>query len=194
MSSIFRILGKGIMVILPFALVVWLLYFLFEIINSTWTLLLYTASFMIDRFANEKIEAQFPSILVGIGAIIFMLLIIFYVGYKFEKNQNAIFIKVGEWLLSKIPFIGSIYHTIKDLVTMISGNSKDKYLGVAFIEISNNEIIGFITQEEENYFWVFCPFAPPTSGLLFRIHKDKIRKSSMSVSEGLKKVVSFGVK
>ncbi|STQ86326.1 DUF502 domain-containing protein [Helicobacter muridarum] len=194
MSSIFRILGKGIMVILPFALVVWLLYFLFEIINSTWTLLLYTASFMIDRFANEKIETQFPSILVGIGAIIFMLLIIFYVGYKFEKNQNAIFIKVGEWSLSKIPFIGSIYHTIKDLVTMISGNSKDKYLGVAFIEISNNEIIGFITQEEENYFWVFCPFAPPTSGLLFRIHKDKIRKSNMSVSEGLKKVVSFGVK
>ena len=155
MSSIFRILGKGIMVILPFALVVWLLYFLFEIINSTWTLLLYAASFMIDRFANEKIEAQFPSILVGIGAIIFMLLIIFYVGYKFEKNQNAIFIKVGEWLLSKIPFIGSVYCTIKDLVTMISGNSKDKYLGVAFIEISNSEIIGFITQEEENYFWVF---------------------------------------
>ncbi|RDU71316.1 DUF502 domain-containing protein [Helicobacter aurati] len=194
MSGLFRIFGKGIMVILPFALVIWLLYFLFGVLDSLWTLLSLAVSFAVEMFANEEIDTQFPSILVSCGLLVFMLLMIFYLGYRFEKNQNAIFIKVGEWFVSKIPFIGSVYHTLKDLITMISGNSKEKYLGVAFVEIGNNEIIGFITREEKDYFWVFCPFAPPTSGLLFRIHKDKIKKSDMTVSEGLKKIVSFGVK
>lgn len=194
MSSLFRILGKGIMVILPFALIIWLLYFLFGILDSLWGLILSTVSFAVKIFAHEEIVTEFPSILVSVGLLIFMLLIIFYVGYKFEKNQNAIFIKAGEWIVSKTPFIGSIYHTIKDLVGMIGGNSKDKYLGVAFVSMGENEIIGFITKEEGEYFWVFCPFAPPTSGLLFKIHKDKIKQADMTVSDGLKKIVSFGVK
>ncbi len=194
MSVVFRIFGKGIMVILPFAVIVWLLFFLFGILESIWNLILDIVHFFVTKIANEDFDTTIPSIVVSIGLIFFMLAIIFYIGYKFEKRQNAIFIKLSEWVVSKIPIIGSIYYTIKDLVSMIGGNSKDKYLGVAYVTIGEGEILGFITKEEEEYFWVFCPLTPPTSGLLLRIHKDKIKKSSMSVSDGLKKVVSFGMK
>ncbi len=194
MNGLFRIFGKGVMVILPFTIVVWLLFFLFGILESLWTIILNTVHFIVERIANEEFDTSLPSIFVSILLIVFMILLILYVGYKFEKKQNAIFIKLGEWLFARIPVIGSVYATIKDLVSMIGGNSKDKYLGVAFITIGEGELMGFITKEEGEYFWVFCPLSPPTSGLLLRIHKDKIKKSSMSVSEGLKKVVSFGVK
>ena len=194
MSALFRFLGKGIIVILPFAIVIWLLFFLFGILEGAWKLLLDIVHFFVTRVANEELDTTMPSIAVSIILIFFMFIIILYVGYKFEKRQNAIFIKISEWVVSKIPIIGNIYYTIKDLVNMVGGGSKDKYLGVAYVTIGEGELLGFITKEEGEYFWVFCPLTPPTSGLLLRIHKDKIKKSSMSVSDGLKKVVSFGMK
>lgn len=194
MNAIFRILGKGIMVILPFAVVVWLLFFLFGILEGMWNFILDIVNLIVKKVANENIDTTLPSIVVSIGLILVMFIIILYIGYKFEKCQNALFIKLVEWILSKIPIMGSVYYTIKDLVGMISGNSKDKYLGVAYVSIGDSEILGFITKEEGEYFWVFCPLTPPTSGILLRIHRDKIKKSSMNVSDGLKKVVSFGMK
>lgn len=194
MGVLIRIFGKGILVILPLTIVVWILYFLFGVFNGAWSLLLNGVSSIVQVFANEQFDSKIPSIVVSISLVVVMLFVILYIGYKFEKNQNAIFIKLSEWIVSKIPFVGSVYYTIKDLVAMIGGSSKDKYLGVAFVTIGEGEIMGFITKEEGEYFWVFCPLTPPTSGLLLRIHKDKIKRSEMSVSDGLKKVVSFGVK
>lgn len=191
--SLFRILGKGVIVILPFALVTWLLYFLFDVLHSLWGIISSLAALVLN-LANDEGIRHFPSAIVSTILVLIMLVIIFYVGYRFEKNQKAIFIKVGEWLISKIPLIGSIYHTIKDLISMISGSSRDKYLGVAFVSFGEGELLGFITQEEGEYFWVFCPLSPPTSGLLFRIHKDRLKRAKMSVSEGLRKVVSLGMK
>ena len=44
-------------------------------------------------------------------------------------------------------------------------------------------------------FWVFVPTTPnPTSGLLVRVEKDKIERTDISVADGLKKVVSLGIK
>lgn len=195
MPTLFRIFGKGILVVLPLTIVIWLLYFLFGIFDSIWNIVLSMVRWVVALIVHEAIdEAKIPSIFVSISIIVSIILLISYIGYKFEKNQNAIFIKLSEWIVAKIPFIGSVYYTIKDLVSMIGGNSKDKYLGVAFVTIGEGELMGFITKEEEEFFWVFCPLTPPTSGLLLRIHKDNIKKSSMSVSDGLKKVVSFGVK
>lgn len=194
MNAVFRFLGKGIVVILPFAIIIWLLFFLFGVLEGAWNLILDVVRFFVVSVAKERFDATLPSIAVSIILIIFMFIIILYVGYKFEKRQNAIFIKISEWVVSKIPIIGSVYYTIKDLVGMIGGGSKDKYLGVAYVTFGEGELLGFITKEDDEYFWVFCPLTPPTSGLLLRIHRDKLKKSQMSVSDGLKKVVSFGMK
>ena len=194
MSAFFRIFGKGVLVILPFSIVAWLLVFMFGIFDGAWNLVLNLVRWGAKFFVNEDIDIEIPSMLVSASLILVAIMIVFYVGYRFEKQQNAIFIKLGEWIVSRIPLVGSVYYTIKDLINMIGGGARDKYLGVAFVTIGEGELMGFITKEEEEHFWVFCPLAPPTSGLLLRIHKDKIKKSSMSVSDGLKKLVSFGVK
>lgn len=194
MKALARIFGKGILVVLPFSIIIWLLYFMFGIFDGAWNLVLSFVRWAAKSFANEDFDIEVPSIVVSICIIFFAILLIFSIGYRFEKRQSVIFVKLGEWIVSKIPFIGSVYYTIKDLTNMIGGDSKDKYLGVAFVDIGGGEIMGFITKYEDEYYWVFCPLTPPTSGLLLRIHKDKIKMSNISVSEGLKKLVSFGVK
>nr|WP_237416362.1 DUF502 domain-containing protein [Helicobacter saguini] len=179
---------------MPFCIVAWLLFFLFGMLDGVWNLVLGFVRWAAKHFANEDFDVEIPSIVASSALILLILAVIFFIGYRFEKRQNVIFVKLGEWIISKIPLLGSVYYTIKDLTNMLSGESKDKYLGVAFVELGGGEIMGFITREEGEYFWVFCPLTPPTSGLLLRIHKDKIKKSNMSVSDGLKKLVSFGMK
>lgn len=194
MASLFRIFGKGVLVILPFSIVIWLLVFLFGMLDGVWNLVLNAVRWAVNKFSHEDFDVEVPSIVVSACIVVFALIFILFVGYRFEKQQNVIFVKLGEWIVSKIPVLGSIYYTIKDLTNMVGGGAKDKYLGVAFVDIGGGELLGFITREDGEYFWVFCPLSPPTSGLLLHIHKDKLKKSNMSVSDGLKSLVSFGVK
>lgn len=194
MASFFRIFGKGVLVILPFCIVAWLVFFLFGMFDGIWSAILKAVSAVVKSMVAQDFDVRIPSIVASSLLLLFIILLIFSIGLSFEKRQNAILVKIGEWIIGKIPLLGSVYYTIKDLTNMLSGESKDKYLGVAFVELGGGEVMGFITREDGEYFWVFCPLTPPTSGLLLRIHKDKIQKSNMSVSDGLKKLLSFGVK
>lgn len=192
MKTIVRLFSKGFLVILPFALLMWIVSFLFGILSWGWGHISDAVS-SIFNLPYINLNTEVASIATSIAIVVLILVIITYIGFKIEKKERAFFIALGEFILSKVPILNSIYQTIKDLISMISGASGDKYLGVAYVEFGSGELIGFITKKEGEYYFVFIPFAPPTSGLLVRVHKNNLKKSNMSVSEGLKKVVSFGM-
>lgn len=180
MQLIFRLLGKGLLVILPFVILAWILSFVYGILS-------HLVQFVFNTTSNS----------IGVTSIVLvvMFLALIYAGYLLEKNREFILLKISEFIIAKIPGISAVYAVLKDMVKMFSGSGGDNYLGVAFVSLAGNDVIGFITKEEEECFWVFVPTTPnPTSGILLRVPKDKIRKTDMSVSDGLKKVVSLGIK
>ncbi|MCE3039149.1 DUF502 domain-containing protein [Helicobacter anatolicus] len=180
MKWIFRLLGKGILVILPFVILIWILSFVFSIVN-------YIVQFVFNTTSNSVLGTSI--------VLVVMFLTLIYAGYLLEKNREFLLLKISEFVIEKIPGIGAVYAVLKDMVKMFSGSGGQSYLGVAFVSLAGNDVIGFITKEEEEFFWVFVPTTPnPTSGILLRVPKDKIRKTDMSVSDGLKKVVSLGIK
>lgn len=180
MQGIFRLLGKGLLVILPFLILVWILSFFYGIIQ-------HLVQFVFNTTAN--------SIFATSVIFVIIFLIVLYAGYLFEKKREFILLKISEIFIAKIPGVGSIYGVLKDMVKMFSGSGSESYLGVAMVDLAGNDVIGFMTKEEEDFFWVFVPTTPnPTSGILLRVPKDKVRKTDMSVSDGLKKVVSLGIK
>ncbi len=180
MQGIFRLLGKGILAILPLVILGWILSFFYGVIK-------HIVQFVFSTTANSFFATS------AIFSIMILLLI--YAGYVLEKNREFILLKMSDFLIAKIPGIGSIYAVLKDMVKMFSGSGGETYLGVAMVDFSGSEVIGFITKEEEEYYWIFVPTTPnPTSGILLHIPKHQIKKTSMSVSDGLKKVVSLGIK
>lgn len=193
MKVLFRFFGKGILISLPFLIVFWIISFLFGVVKHIWIFILDKFVLLFDATTNNSTKAYYSGVSASLFIIIFIIGILIYIGYKFEKQEKSIFIKIGEFVVSKIPFLGTVYHTIKDMISMLSGSDKDKYLGVAFIKFGNGEIMGFITRQEEEYYWVFVPLTPPTTGFILKVHNSELNKSDISVNDGLKKVLSFGM-
>lgn len=183
-SAFFTLVGKGLLALAPIIILLWLLKFAYDFIAH-----------IIGAIFDTTEHNMFATIMI----LAILLGILLYSGHLLEKKKDFILLKISEFFIGKIPFVASIYNVIKDMVKMFSGGNDKQYLGVGYIRLGDQEVVGFITKEEQNdegeFLWVFVPTTPnPTSGFLFRVPKDKVKRSDLSVAEGFKKVVSLGIK
>lgn len=107
-------------------------------------------------------------------------------------------------LLKRIPFVGSLYSTIKQVVSTIvssEGKSFRKVLlieyprkglwSIAFLTNSSNERFNRLTHER--MLTVFVPTTPnPTSGFLIIVPESQAKEVHMTVEEAFKIIVSLG--
>ena len=111
-----------------------------------------------------------------------------------------------EWLdtaMMKVPMMSKFYGAIKQVNEAFSGN-KNSFKTVVLVEFPREGIysVGFLTSDrhaevnhktKEQVVAVFIPTTPnPTSGFLVLIPEEKITKLDMSVSDGIKYIVSLG--
>ena len=157
MHTLFRLLGKGVLVLLPIIILIWLLSFIFDFIK---------------RFVEIIFNTTANSMSATTGILIATVLLLIYAGYLFEKNKEFLLVKISEFIIGKIPGVATIYTVLKDIIKMFSGNGSEGYLGVTYVNLAESRLLGFITKEEGDFYWVFVPTTPnPTSGILLKIKK-----------------------
>jgi uncharacterized membrane protein len=115
-------------------------------------------------------------------------------------------IRIIEWLdkaMMQVPVLNKFYGAIKQVNDAFSG-SKNSFKTVVLVEFPREGIfsVGFLTSDDnpeanlktgEKLVSVFIPTTPnPTSGFLVLVPADKVTKLDMSVSEGVKYIVSLG--
>ncbi|MBX7491396.1 DUF502 domain-containing protein [Helicobacter turcicus] len=180
MDVIISKVSKGIFAILPFLLLFWIFSFVYG----------FCAKIFYSVFGITN-----ANLFITLLIFVLSLALLYYIGHLVDKNKEVLLIKVTEIIIGRIPLVKSIYSGIKEVLNIFSGKNKDGYLGVAYVDVGDIELVGFITKEEENMLWVFVPTTPnPTSGFVLRISKEKVRISDLTVSEGFKKIISLGVK
>ena len=180
MNEIISKISKGVFAILPFLLLFWIFSFVYEFCAKIF--------YSIFGITNANLFVTLVIFALSIG-------VLYYIGHLVEKNQESIILKLTEVFIQKIPVVKSVYSGIKEVLNIFSGKNKDGYLGVAYINVGNMELLGFITKEEGEFYWVFVPTTPnPTSGFILKMHKENVKISDLSVSEGFKKLISLGVK
>ncbi|EES90182.1 DUF502 domain-containing protein [Helicobacter canadensis] len=180
MNELISKISKGIFVILPFLLLFWIFSFVYD----------FCAAIFYSIFGITNANLAITLLIFAIS-----LALLYYIGHLVDKNKEFLLIRVTEIIIGKIPVVKSIYSGIKEVLNIFSGKNKEGYLGVAYVDMGNMELMGFITKEDGDHYWVFVPTTPnPTSGFILRIHKDNIRISDLSVSDGFKKIISLGVK
>jgi uncharacterized membrane protein len=114
-------------------------------------------------------------------------------------------IRLWEAVLGRIPFVKSIYSSVKqvsDTLLSDSGNAFRKALLVQFPH-ENSWTIAFLTGSpahdvarhlDEDHVSVYVPTTPnPTSGYFIIVPRSRVRDLDMSVEEALKYIVSMGV-
>ena len=139
----------------------------------------------------------FLGLLIGVLALTFLGFLSNYVLGKF-------FISSTEKILGKVPFINTVYHSVKQIVETFGKENRAVFKSVVLIEYPRPDcyVLGFLTNEASGETIevigkpltnVFVPTTPnPTSGFLLMVPPKDIYPLSMSVGEGMKMLISGG--
>lgn len=189
-----RIFITGLAVIVPIGLTLYILVFLINMMDSLLKVI--------------PVEYQ-PEVLLGfripgMGVIVTVLLILIcgliaksYFGYKVVSS--------GENLVDKVPFVRSIYQSIKQVSDSMFTDRRSAFKKVVLVEFPRKGIytVGFVTgapgQEIQSKIGkvcvsVFLPTTPnPTSGYLVIMPEDDLIQVNISVEEALTYIISVGI-
>ena len=179
---------------MPLGITIWVLHALVSALDQT--LLLIPESW--------RPEALFGFAIPGLGVVL-SFLILLLTGVIAANFVGARLILLWESALVRIPFVKSIYSSVKQVSdTLLSdkGNAFRKALLVEFPH-QNSWTIAFLTGTPapsiaemlpEEHVGVYVPTTPnPTSGYFILVPVSRVRELDMSVDEALKYIISMGV-
>lgn len=127
--------------------------------------------------------------------------IIYLMGLVATNVMGRRLISKGDEMLSRIPLVKSIYLATKQIITALSMSGKESFREVVLTEFPRQGIyaVGFITNETvdesgKEFSIVFIPTTPnPTSGFALVVPRGEVIRTTLTIEEGLKYVVSGGI-
>ena len=177
MKRILRYFLEGLLFIIPLAVSVYLIYFVFT---------------KVDRLLGIGIP--------GVGFLITITLITF-LGFLGSNLLTKSLLGIVDSMFNKLPFVKLIYSSVKDLVGAFVGEKKkfDKPVLVTVSKESDIKIIGFITKESlqnlgiENQVAVYVPQSYNFAGSLIIVPKTQITHINSDSADIMAFIVSGGI-
>lgn len=179
---------RGLATVLPIGLTLYFVYFLAVTAEA----------FVSDALDPLLAPINFPGlgILIGLLAITLVGLIITLPGL------NVVF-RLGDAMVSRIPFVKSVYTTLRDLIEMVTGSDKSGDRGQpVIVNISDGiQLIGLVTEKDSTLgdpsnptSLVYLPMSYQVGGYTVSIEKDRLTPLDMTVEEAMTFVVTAGVR
>ncbi|PJE33586.1 hypothetical protein PSM7751_03981 [Pseudooceanicola marinus] len=187
----------GIVVILPVALTIWLL----------WSLLGWVDGFVLPLVPERFQPEQYIGInLRGVG-IIFFLVFTILIGWIAKGLIGRSLIRYGENVVDRMPFVRSIYSGAKQIAETVFAQSERSFEEACLVQYPRKGIwaIGFVSTEARGevarraetgsqLLSVFVPTTPnPTSGFLLFFPEEDVIKLDMTIEDAAKLVISAGL-
>ena len=187
----------GLIVILPFALTLWLV----------WSVIGWIDGFVLPLVPHELRPEQYIGInLRGVGVII-LLVFILVVGWVARGVIGRAVIRQGEGLVDRMPIVRTIYSGAKQIAETVFAQGDTSFDRACLIEYPRRGIwaLGFISTEargevagsglaDEPLLSVFLPTTPnPTSGFLLFLPESDVVVLEMSIEDAAKLVISAGL-
>ncbi len=174
----------GLVVTVPIGLTIWIFAWLFT---------------QIDQILRQVVKHIFGHEIIGVGFGVIVILVLI-VGAIATNNLGKRIIGWGESLLGKIPITRTIYDGIRQIIQSFSDPSKTGFMQVVMVQYPRKGVytIGFVTNEHidkagKKLVNVFVPNSPnPMTGFLHIFDDVDVIRTSITIEEGLKMVVSAG--
>ena len=178
------IIIAGLVVTVPIGLTIWIFAWLFT---------------QIDQILRQVVKHIFGHEIIGVGFGVIVILVLI-VGAIATNNLGKRIIGWGESLLGKIPISRTIYDGIRQIIQSFSDPSKTGFMQVVMVQYPRKGVytIGFVTNEHidkagKKLVNVFVPNSPnPMTGFLHIFDDVDVIRTSITIEEGLKMVVSAG--
>ena len=176
-------------------------------------------TYMILSFVITRVDKAMEPVIVGIlgpqnlklmdewhipgMGFLFLAIFIFAVGFVGTNFIGKKVVALGEKVLHKIPVVRVIYTSIKKVVDTVSLTDKSTFEKMVLITYPREPLktLGIVCcdtpggiTDGEKMLNVFVPTSPnPTTGFLFMLPEQETQPLTMSVEEGLKMIISFGM-
>ena len=168
----------------PLFLTYFLLKFLFETLDE------------MSKPILNKFGVEVP----GLG-ILLTLVLIFSLGVIVTNFLGKKIFNIGENIVKRVPFVSTIYSTLKQITDTFTKGTSDTFQGAVYIQYPRVGLwtMAFISGESKTndgvpYYHLFVPTTPnPTSGFFLMIPQEDAVPTGMSVEEGLKTIISGGM-
>lgn len=186
---------SGLFVILPLWLTIWVIAIIFRWISAFSMPIL---SPILNIFTSDS---AWILILTKIASFFLTIIIICFIGYFTNKVLGRTIFKYFENIFIKLPFVGSIYLSLKKLFSFFSTKDKNmNFQKVVFIPFPNKDsyCAAFSTGEQiidgVKYITTFMPTTPnPTTGFLMLIKESDVIESNYTVEEAIQYIISAGI-
>ena len=189
-----RYLVAGLLVWVPLGITIWVLHFLVTTLDQT--LLLFPE--------RAQPEALFGFRIPGLGVLI-SFAILLLTGVIAANFVGARLILFWEAMLGRIPFVKSIYSSVKQVSDTLLSDTGNAFRQALLVEFPRPGCwtIAFLTGTPSEsvashlpgeHVSIYVPTTPnPTGGYFVIVPKTSVRELDMSVDEALKYIISMGV-
>src|SRR5271157_6067287 len=189
-----RYLIAGLLVWVPLGITIWVLVFLVTTLDRTLLLLP----------EGARPEALLGFRIPGLGAVL-SFAILLLTGIIAANFFGARLIGLWESLLGRIPFVKSIYSSVKQVSDTLLSDSSNAFRKALLVEFPypGSWTIAFLTGTpgasvavhlSGEHVSVYVPTTPnPTSGYFVMLPRSRVYELDMTVEEALKYIISMGV-
>lgn len=185
----------GVLLLAPLIVTIWAFSKIVDVVGGTF---------------RPLYEHQLPDSLQNVPfmwdlvATIAVIVLVTGLGFLSQYVFGKFFLSIGERAIERIPGVGALYHTVKQVVATFGTQNRNLFSKVVLVEFPRKGIstIGFLTSTAQGEpqlaagteMWtVFVPTTPnPTSGFLLILPRHEVKELEMSVGDGMKLILSGG--
>ncbi len=188
----------GLLVVLPVGLTYILLSFVITGLDQRMAPLI--SDFIVWSGVPLPEDFHLPGL--GFAVVCIFILLVGLLTTNFFGNK---IVEAGDMLMHRTPFVRGIYTTIKQVVTAISESKNSSFKKLALVQYPHNSMrmLGIVAcdtrgevvhRTEDNQVNVFIPLIPNvTIGFMMVTPRDQITLMEMTLEEGTKFLMSFGI-
>ena len=188
----------GLLIFLPLGTTIFVLNFLLDLFKDPVTKLAFELG-----LSEESFFFGMETLLAALGLFLGILGLTL-LGFLSNYVLGKFFISTTERFLDKVPFLSTVYRSVKQIVETFGRENRAVFKAVVLIEYPRKDcwVLGFLTgdasSDTENVAGkklsnVFVPTTPnPTSGFLLLLPRDEVYHLDMSVGDGMKMLISGG--
>lgn len=194
MGKLRKYLIAGLLVWVPLVVTFLLVRFTINLIDQT--LLIIPKRYRPEELLGVEIY--------GFG-VVFTFFLMLITGAIVANLFGRRLVNIWEEFLSKIPFVRTVYSTVKQVTSTLFSDTSQSFREVVLVEYPRKGawVLAFVTGETPEFLTkavkkdlinLFVPTTPnPTSGFYVMVEAKDIRKLDISVEDGLKMILSAGV-
>ena len=199
--------STGLIILLPFALSIWVLSYLFDLFTNALYHLIEKLLILYEKNQGMILVQHdtFVSFMSRVAALLLTFFFIVVLGYLGRKFFFHSLMKATNKLIFKIPIVGTLYRLTKDITKAMLSSDQKTFKESILIPFPSKDTysVGFVTgdvpQDLKDIIpsidvTVFIPTAPhPISGYVLFCDRKSLKSTDVSVEDTFKFLVSCGV-